>query len=64
MDKLPDEISIVWQVDDVKEIASDLTDEECREVLQLVKSEHDATIGVNWDTLEYWARYIREARTK
>ena len=55
-----DEIAISWHIDDVKSIAEDLTDEQCRRVLQLAKDNHDATIGINWDTLEYWADYVRE----
>lgn len=61
---MEDEIQIIWCVDDVKSIAEDLTDEECRQVLEAVKSNHDATIGINWDVLEYWANQIRPERKK
>ncbi len=57
-----DEMSVTWCVDDVKSIAEDLTDEECREVLRLAKEEHDATIGINWDVLEHWASEVRSNR--
>lgn len=62
MSNLPDTISITWHIEDVKEVASDLTDEECREVLQLVKDNHDATLGVTWDTLNMWADEVRSKR--
>ncbi len=59
---LPDTISISWSVEDVRETAKDLTDWECKRVLQLLKSEHDATIGINWNTIEAWADHVREER--
>lgn len=62
MNKLPDEISISWHIDDVKSIAKDLTDDECRQVLQLAKDGHDATLGINWDVLEVIAENVREER--
>lgn len=70
MDKLPDEISISWHIDDVKyidgqredDLIPELTDDECREVLQRVKNNHDASIGVNWDTLAYYANEVRDER--
>lgn len=59
-----DEIRNIWHFDDVKGIANDLTDDECREVLQLANDNHDATIGINWDTLEYWANEIRNNKNQ
>jgi hypothetical protein len=61
-EQLPDKITISWCVEDVKSIAEDLTDEECRRVLYLTKKEHDATIGINWDVLEMWADHVRSER--
>lgn len=54
-----DQIAITWCVEDVKSIAPDLTHKQCQDVLQCVLYKHDATVGVNWDTLEYWADEIR-----
>lgn len=45
-------ISIVWDIEDVREVDDSLTDEECMHVLQLIKNTHDATLGVNWDTIQ------------
>ncbi len=53
-----DQIEIIWHIDDVKEVAPEVTDDEAREVLRLVNKEHDAEIGVSWDTLRYWASYV------
>jgi hypothetical protein len=61
-EQLPDEISISWCVEDVKSIAEDLTDDECRKVLQLAKDNHDATIGINWEVLEMWAEEVKSER--
>ena len=48
-------ISIVWSVEDVQEVRPGLNNEQAMEVLQQVKNHHNASIGINWDTLKYWA---------
>ena len=56
MNKLPDEICIAWHIEDVHEAAKNigvsLTNDQAREVLQRVKNNHDASIGVNWDSIQ------------
>jgi hypothetical protein len=50
-------IAITWTGDDVRsliQIPSTLTKEEVREVLHEVDRNHDAELGVNWDTLQYY----------
>lgn len=61
-----DTINISWNITDVKGMQGyeDMTDDECRQVLELAKRNHDATIGVNWDTLAFWADEVKEARVK
>ena len=49
------EIQISWSVDDVYSIRPDLTEDQAMEVLQNVKDNHDADIGVCWETLNFWA---------
>ncbi len=56
------EIEISWHIDDVKSIAEDLTVKQCRQVLALAKSEHDASIGINWEVLEVWADQVRQGK--
>ena len=56
---MKDQIAIIWNIDDVKGRAPDLTDDECRQVLELVERKHDANIGVNWDVLDYWIAEVR-----
>jgi hypothetical protein len=46
-----DSISIVWHISDVLNVLPDLSPEQCRQVLNAVKNNHDATVGVSWDTL-------------
>lgn len=51
MDK-GDAIAIYWHIDDVKAVDNSLTDEQARIVLERLKNKHDATIGINWDTID------------
>jgi hypothetical protein len=53
-----DLISLGWSVEDVREVRPDLTDEQAWEVLQQVQRRHDANVGVNWYTLEYFAEEL------
>lgn len=50
--KLLDKISIEWCIDDVKSINDTLENWECREILQMVLYQFDASIGINWDIIE------------
>ena len=45
-------ITISWHVSDIFSRDASLTIEQSREVLTLLKKTHDATIGVNWDTID------------
>jgi hypothetical protein len=51
-------IAIIWCIDDVKSIRPDLSDNECMEVLSKQEHKHDASMGVSWDTLEWYADYL------
>lgn len=46
------QIAVIWSVEDVQEVRPDLSDEQAWQVLQNADRRHDATIGINWDTLE------------
>lgn len=54
----PDWLAEFWSIDDVKEVADNLSDDECREVLKRVEKNHNAEIGINWDVLEYHADQV------
>jgi hypothetical protein len=59
MTQLPDEISITWHFTDVQAVDDTLTNDEARQVLQLIKSGHDATVGINWHTIQAWIGYFK-----
>lgn len=45
-------IQISRHIDDVKSVDASLSDDQCREVLRLLKKNHDANIGINWDVIK------------
>tara|TARA_R100000781_G_scaffold105605_1_gene69426 strand:+ start:28 stop:381 length:354 start_codon:yes stop_codon:yes gene_type:complete len=51
-------IVIIWEIDDIKNIRPDLTDDECMEVLDYAERKHDATLGITYDTLEWHCDYL------
>lgn len=51
-----DFLFIQWHIDDVREIRSDLTTDQCREVLQNLQKQHNAEIGINWDVIAITAK--------
>jgi len=51
--------TIVWEADDVLSLDDTLTDEQVSWVLERMEHKHDATLGISWDTVEFW---IREAK--
>lgn len=48
----PDCIAIQWSIDDVKHICPKVTDQQARDVLQFMKTNHNAEIGINWDVID------------
>ena len=52
-----DHISILWNVEDVREQAKHrnikLNKEECRQVLDLCLKYHDASVGISWDIIDH-----------
>jgi hypothetical protein len=46
------EIAIVWTIDDVLEQRPELNEQQASDVLKFMKSNHDATIGINWDYID------------
>jgi len=53
-------ISITWEIEDVKQLDSTLTDNQAREVLRLAKHYHDRNIGINWVVLKLWIEEVKE----
>ena len=58
-----EQISLIWCVDDVLEVAPKLDRDEAMEVLEAVLDKHDATIGVNWDVLAITAEWLFPDKT-
>ena len=52
------EIAVIWAIEDVQEVRPDLTEDQCWEVLEAAKGDHDATIGINWDVLTCHAQML------
>lgn len=56
----------VWLADDVKSRAKEmkvrLTKDEIVHVLERVHHKQDASIGINWDTIDYWIDEVRNGR--
>ena len=57
-------IAIIWEIDDVKSIRPDLTDDECMEVLEYAGRKHDANIGITYDALEWNCDYLFPVKEK
>lgn len=54
-DHLPDEITITWTVEDIKDRdheRDELTRNDCREILDILLRHHDANIGINWEIID------------
>ena len=66
MKKLLTKINITWTDDDVRTQAENdnvvLSKKEISNVLSLMEHDHDATIGINWDTISYCIQRIIEER--
>jgi len=52
------QIALIWGIEDVQEVRPDLTDEQAWQVLQNADRNRDATLGINWDTLECHAEML------
>ena len=49
---MQDTISITWHIDDIFEVDDTLTESQAKQVLYLLKHNHNANIGINWDVIE------------
>ena len=45
-------VALIWSIEDVETLRSDLTSEECWKVLQHAERKHDARVGLTWYTLQ------------
>ncbi len=57
--------TISWGCEDIKEVAqerfnSTISDEDTQSVLEFLVNQHDANIGINWDSIYYSMEYLLE----
>lgn len=45
------QIAIVWSIEDVWEVRPDLDEDQAWQVLQQCQTWHDASCGINWETI-------------
>lgn len=58
------QISINWSTADVFEVCDGLTVEQANNVLEAVKRNHDANIGINWNVIEAQAEAMYPAESE
>ena len=54
-----DNCTIVWTAEDVLSFDDALTDEEVSWVLDKMERKHDATLGISWDTVDFWIQEVK-----
>lgn len=57
-----DKFIITWQIDDVKSVDEDLTDEQCVEILERFEHHHEGSMEAMWWDLEYHVGEFKEAQ--
>lgn len=59
-------ITITWWTSDIMDRANELeitiSEEEAGEILQKMKDDHDATIGINWDVIDCYLNDLERIR--
>ena len=53
-------ITISWNVEDVLSLDNTLTIDQCIEVLESVRYNHDANYGISWETLSSYIDDVKE----
>ena len=51
-------IASIWCIDDMKYIRPDLSDKQAWEVLKVASQSEDASVGINWEVLEWHAESL------
>jgi hypothetical protein len=57
----------IWCADDVRsraeEMEIDITDEQVDDVLSYVDNKQDCSLGITWDTLDFWIQEVTDPPT-
>ena len=51
--------AVWWHVDDVLQVAPNLTDKEAKIVLTIAVNNHDPSVGITWDVLKQIADNLK-----
>lgn len=51
-------IDITWSYEDVMQEVPHLTKDQAMIVLGVIKERHDATVGINWEVIQYTAEAL------
>ena len=56
---------VIWQVEDVTQQAADrgikISEDEAQEIIERMEDKHDCSIGITWDTIDYYLdMYLEE----
>ena len=55
-----DNCTIVWMPEDVLYLDDTLTDEQASWILERMERKHDASLGITWDTIQFWIDEVKE----
>ncbi|MDQ0869005.1 hypothetical protein QFZ70_001478 [Arthrobacter sp. V1I9] len=53
------QIAAIWSIEDIQGLAPELSDDQAMDILKDAKNHHDASVGINWDVLEYYVDVAR-----
>ena len=54
-----DNCTVVWLPEDVLSLDDTLTKEQVSWVLERMEHKHDATLGISWDTVDFWIQEVK-----
>ena len=58
------QIAVIWTVEDVQTVAKGegivMTDDEANEVLDIMLGDHDACVGINWESIRYTVLHYKD----
>tara|TARA_B100002019_G_C21134718_1_gene530122 strand:+ start:223 stop:564 length:342 start_codon:yes stop_codon:yes gene_type:complete len=54
-----DNCTVVWMPEDVLSLDDTLTKEQVSWVLERMEHKHDASLGISWDTVEFWIDEVK-----